>query len=85
VVFDCDQSLVVFSWCSSWLRLVVIGWRHESSVSVSPPTRAHTPLKKKKKISPGISIVVVTRRVLTKGYRGLWFRDNVVRSKSEEG
>jgi len=23
--------------------------------------------------------------IIFKGYRGLWFRDNVVRSKSEEG
>ena len=49
--------IVVVAACQS------LGGDVESSVSVSPPTRAHTPLKQKK-IAPVISVVVVTRRSL---------------------
>jgi hypothetical protein len=50
----------------------------ESSVSVSPPPRAHTPLKQKK-FAPVVRVVVVTRRVLTLGLRDF----SVRRSKTK--
>jgi hypothetical protein len=47
----------------------------ESRVSVFLCTRAHTPLKKKKKFAPIVRVTVVTRRVVTYGIRAGSTRD----------
>jgi hypothetical protein len=75
--------IVISRWWSSWgvhrgCVLLSSGGDLESSVSVSPPTRAHTlskQKKKKKKNSPSISIVVETRWVVTYGIRAGSTRD----------
>jgi hypothetical protein len=58
--------------------LIVVGWRRRVQCACFLSTRAHTPLKKKKKkkkkIAPAISVVVVTRRVITRCHFTLLFK-----------